>query len=230
MDRFARLELMYGRAAVERLQKSRVAVFGIGGVGGFAVEALARSGIGEITLIDGDTVDISNINRQIIALSSTLGMPKVDAMAARIADINPNCTVNALQLFFLPESKEPDFSHFDYVIDAVDTVTAKLEIISRAKAAGVPVISCMGTGNKQNPMGFEVADIEKTSVCPLARVMRIECKKRGLKGVKCVYSKEQPLPHEGDARLPASNPFTPTAAGLLIASEVIKDLMKEDIK
>lgn len=228
-ERFSRLSLMYGEDAVKRLAGCHVAVFGVGGVGGYVVEALARSGVGALTLVDGDTVAESNINRQIAALSSTLGKAKVQAVKERVLDINPACKVTALKLFFMPDTPEEeiDFSGLDYVADAVDTVTAKLEIIKRAKAARVPVISCMGAGNKQNPMGFEVADISKTSVCPLARVMRLECKKRGLTDVKCVFSKEPPLSHaaEGEKRLPASNSFTPPAAGLLLASEIIKELM-----
>ncbi len=225
-ERFARLSLMYGEDAVSRLSKCHVALFGVGGVGGAVCEALVRGGVGALTLIDGDAVDISNINRQIIATERSIGRAKVEIAAERVAQINPACEVRPLRLFFTPESGEPDFSQFDYVIDAIDTVTAKLEIIARAKAAGVPVISCMGTGNKQNPMGFIVADIAKTSVCPLARVMRLECRKRGLTDVKCVYSKEEP---SGNLqRIPASNSFTPPAAGLLLAAEVLKDLMKTE--
>lgn len=229
---FTRTAMLLGNDAMERLYSARVAVFGVGGVGGYTVEALARSGVGSIDLIDNDVVSESNINRQIIALHSTIGQYKVDAAKARIADINPDCTVTAHKLFFMPDTADLiDFSHFDYVVDAIDTVTGKIEIIMRAKAAGVPVISSMGAGNKLDPTAFEVADIYKTSVCPLARVMRREMKKRGVKSLKVVYSREEALRPENSGisqdsgkSVPGSSAFVPSAAGLIIASEVIKDI------
>ena len=208
-----------------------MAVFGVGGVGGYTVEALARSGVGALTLIDPDRVSESNINRQIVALSSTVGQYKTHAAKARVQDINPSCKVETLELFYLPESTDIDFSGFDYVVDAVDTVSAKLAIIQRAKEANIPVISAMGAGNKLDPTLFEVADIAKTSVCPLARVMRRELKKRGIEHVKVVYSKEEPLPakavdEQTGKAIPASIAFVPSVAGLILAGEVIKDLVK----
>ena len=231
-DQFSRTEMLIGTDAVKKLNNAKAAVFGVGGVGGFVCEALARAGIGEFDLIDNDTVSITNINRQIIALHSTVGKYKTAVMKERILDINPNAVVNIHNCFYLPENKDSfDFSKYDYVIDAVDTVTAKLSIIEEAKKAGVPVISSMGTGNKLNPTMLEVADISKTSVCPLAKVMRYELKKRGIKGVKVVYSKEVPLTpaFESDEMtskraVPGSVSFVPSAAGLIIASEVVKDL------
>ena len=224
-NQFTRTEMMLGKAAVERLNLTRVAVFGIGGVGGHAVEALARAGVGELHLFDSDTVSVTNINRQIIALHSTVGMQKVEVLKNRILDINPECQVFVHNQFFLPEnSKDFDFSIYDYVVDAVDTVTAKIEIIKKSKESNVPVISSMGTGNKLNPMGFKVSDISKTKVCPLARVMRNELKKRGISKVKCVYSEENPVIQ---TQTPASVAFVPPVAGLLIASEVVKDLCIE---
>ena len=223
-SQFSRTELLLGTDAIDKIKKSHIAIFGIGGVGGYAAEALARSGIGEFDLIDSDTVALSNLNRQIIALHSTINRPKVDVMKERILDINPSAKVNAIKCFYLPENKDDfDFSKYDYVIDAVDTVTAKLLIITQAKSAGVPVISCMGAGNKLNPAAFEVADIYKTSVCPLARVMRQECKKRSIKDLKVVYSKEKPVIKTDSA--PGSCSFVPSVAGLIIAGEVIKDLL-----
>ena len=223
---------------MERLRACRVAIFGIGGVGGYVAEALARSGISQLDLIDKDEVDPTNINRQIIALHSTIGRAKVDVMKERILDINPAAEVRAFRCFFLPETQSQfDFTQYDYVVDAVDTVTAKLELITQAKAAGTPIICSMGAGNKLDPTQFEVADISQTSVCPLARVMRQECKKRGLTGVKVVYSKEKPVvshPSTGSGTtttaatggkpVPASCAFVPSVAGLIIASQVIKDL------
>ena len=212
---------------MERLKKARVAVFGIGGVGGYVAEALARSGVFSLDLIDKDLVSLTNLNRQIVALHSTVGRPKVDVMKERILDINPQAQVHTYQCFYLPDTRDLfDFSQYDYVVDAVDTVTAKLELISQAKQSGVPIICSMGAGNKKNPAVFEVADISQTSVCPLARVMRQECKKRGLKNVKVVYSKEKPLNSGHEA--PASCAFVPSVAGLVIASEVIKDLVAPD--
>ncbi len=232
-EQFSRTEMLIGSAALEKLQNSKAAVFGIGGVGGFAAEALARAGIGHFELIDNDVVSITNLNRQIIALHSTIGRPKTEVMAERIKDINPEADVSVRNCFFLPENADEfDFSSYDYVVDAVDTVTAKLAIISQAKKAGVPVISSMGTGNKLSPAMLEVSDISKTSVCPLAKVMRYELKKRGIKDVKVVYSKEIPIKprfeasDSGERRaVPGSVSFVPSAAGLIIASEVIKDLI-----
>lgn len=213
---------------MQALSRSRVAVFGIGGVGGHVVEALARSGVGTLDIVDNDTVSPSNINRQIVALHSTIGQYKVDVMKSRILDINPNAIVNVHRCFYLPEtSSQFDFTQYDYVVDAIDTVTGKLALIKQAKDAGCKVISCMGAGNKLNPMMFEVTDISKTSVCPLARVMRQECKKRSIKGVKVLYSKEEPkrpVFTEGQEIVPGSTAFVPSVAGLIIASEVIKDL------
>lgn len=241
-DRFSRTELIFGEEAMNILAKSRVAVFGIGGVGGYTVEALARSGVGALDLIDDDKVCVTNINRQIIALSSTIGMYKVDAAAERIREINPDCEVNCRRMFFIPENADMiDFTQYDYIVDAIDTVTGKLEIIMQAEKSGVPVISSMGAGNKLDPTAFEVADIYSTSVCPLARAMRNQLKRRGIKKLKVVYSKEQPvIPHgeavedgsgETDMRTgsasrttPGSNAFVPSVAGLIIAGEVIKDL------
>lgn len=232
--RFSRTELLLGGDAMERLRNARVAVFGVGGVGGYVVEALARSGIGMLDLIDSDTVSESNINRQIIALGSTIGQYKVDAAKARIADINPDCKVTAHRMFFMPETADQlDFSQYDYIVDAIDTVTGKIEIIMRAKSAGVPVISSMGAGNKLDPTAFVVTDIYKTSICPLARVMRREMKKRGVDSLKVVYSTEQAIAprYSGETQpsgkpVPGSNAFVPSVAGLIIAGEVIKDLVK----
>ncbi len=228
-NRFSRTEALLGKAALERLAQCHVAIFGLGGVGSFAAEAIARGGVGRLTLIDGDVVDRTNLNRQLVALESTIGKSKAEVMAQRVRQINPMAEVEPMQLFFLPDTAEQvDFSAFDYVIDAVDMVTAKLLIIEKCHAVSVPVISCMGTGNKLNPMAFEVTEIEKTSVCPLAKVMRKELKQRGISGVKAVYSKEVPIQTglfsvEGRP-LPASISFVPPAAGLLLASEVIRTL------
>ncbi|MBR2106001.1 MAG: tRNA threonylcarbamoyladenosine dehydratase [Treponema sp.] len=223
-EQFSRTAQLLGNENVEKLFDKHVIVFGVGGVGGYVVEALARSGIGKISIVDNDVVNESNINRQIIALHSTVGMQKVEVLKNRILDINPKCQVFVHNQFFLPEnSNDFDFSIYDYVVDAVDTVTAKLEIIKKSKESNVPVISSMGTGNKLNPMGFKVSDISKTKVCPLARVMRNELKKRGISKVKCVYSEENPVIQ---TQTPASVAFVPSVAGLLIASEVIKDLVK----
>ncbi len=238
-EQFSRTELIFGSEAMNKLASSRVAVFGIGGVGGHVVEALARSGIGALDIIDNDTVALSNINRQIIATRSTVGEYKVDVAKRRIADISPDCKVNTYRTFFMPETADQfDFSQYDYVVDAIDTVTGKIEIIMRAKAAGVPVISSMGAGNKVDPTAFEVADIYKTSVCPLARVMRREMKKRGVKSLKVVYSKEEALTPLGTTSeekgfrrsIPGSNAFVPSVAGLIIAGEVIKDIIGFDRK
>ena len=237
-EQFSRIEVLIGSDAMDILQKAKVAVFGVGGVGGYAVEALARSGIGSFDLIDNDTVSVSNLNRQIIATVDTIGKPKVEVMRDRILSINPKAEVTIRQSFFLPEKKEEyNFSEYAYVVDAVDTVTAKIAIIQCSKEVGVPVISSMGTGNKLNPMELEVTDISKTSVCPLAKVMRKELKDRDIKNVKVVYSKEQPLvpkvaleevdPVARKRGTPGSTAFVPSVAGLIIASEIIKDLTKE---
>lgn len=228
-EQFSRTQLLYGAQSMEKLAASRVAVFGIGGVGGYVVEALARSGIGALDIIDNDQVCLSNINRQIIATHKTIGMYKVDAAEERIHDINPDCVVRAYKTFFLPETQNQfDFSQYDYVVDAIDTVTGKLAIIEKAKKAGVPVISSMGAGNKLHPSMFEVADIYKTEVCPLAKVMRRECKKRGIDSLKVVYSKEMPIkPSEksGERKVvPGSTAFVPSVVGLIIAGEVINDI------
>lgn len=232
MEFLSRTENLIGKAAVEKLRQSRVAVFGVGGVGGYVVEALARAGVGAIDLIDNDRVAPSNINRQIIALRSTLGEWKTSAAAKRVQDIDPDIIVREHRLFFLPETADEfDFSHIDYVVDAIDTVSGKIALIKKAKAANIPVISSMGTGNKLDPTRFEVADISKTSVCPLARVMRRELKKQGIEHVKTVYSKEEPIKTdeknaETGKSVPASISFVPSVAGLIIAGEVIKDLIK----
>ncbi len=225
--RFSRTENLIGAEGVQKLKAARVIVFGVGGVGGYTVEALARAGVGHITVVDNDTVSLSNINRQIIALSSTVGEKKTEVVKRRILDISPDCEVLALDLFFLPET-ELAFSSYDYVVDAVDTVSAKIEIIRRAKEAGVPVISCMGTGNKRSAQGFAVENISKTSVCPLARVMRRELKKRGIEHVKVVYSKEEPVSQtpSGEKPVPASISYVPPIAGLMMAGEVIQDVIK----
>ena len=227
---YERTELLLGSGAYETLSSKRVAVFGVGGVGGYTVEALARAGVGTLDLIDSDCVCLSNINRQIIATRKTLGMLKVDAAAERCRDINPDIKVNTYPVFFLPENTEDfDFSKYDYVVDAVDTVSAKIGIAQKAKELGVPAISSMGAGNKLHPELFEVADIYETSVCPLARVMRRELKKRGINSLKVVYSKEPPVetnaPVENGKKIPGSVSFVPSAAGLIIAGEVIKDLL-----
>ena len=234
-NQFERTELLLGAEAMERLRNSRVVIFGVGGVGGYVTEALARSGVGAFELVDRDVVSVTNLNRQIIATWKTIGRDKTEVMAERIADINQQAQVTLHKCFFLPETADQfDFSTYDYVVDAVDTVTAKIEIILRAQQAGVPVISSMGAGNKLDPSKFEVADIYKTSVDPLARVMRRELKKRGVRKLKVVYSKEEPMkplgvieadPEAGRKDVPGSSAFTPSAAGLLIASEVVKDLI-----
>lgn len=221
-DRFSRTKNLIGAEAVEGLSNASVAIFGIGGVGGFVTEALARSGIGHFLLVDSDTVDITNINRQIVALDSTVGKSKVQVMKSRILDINPDADVEIRECFYLPDNADEfDFSKYDYIVDAVDTVTAKINIISKAKECGVPVISAMGAGNKLDPTAFKVADISKTKVCPLAKVMRYELKKRGIKDVKVVYSEEDPVLK---LQIPASISFVPSVAGLIMAGEVIKDL------
>ncbi len=234
-ETFSRTERLLGPEAMTRLKSARVAVFGIGGVGGYAAEALARSGVGTLDLIDSDTVALSNINRQIIALRSTVGMLKVDAAKARILDINPEAAVNTWPVFYLPETAARfDFTRYDYIIDAVDTVAAKLSLAEAARDAGVPIISAMGAGNKLDPTAFEVADISKTTVCPLARVMRRELKKRGIHHLKVVYSREEPLSpapaetEEGRRSVPGSVAFVPPVVGLILAGEVIRDLAAAD--
>lgn len=224
-EQFERTARLLGEEAVGSLQGKRVAVFGIGGVGGYLCEALVRSGIGAFDLVDSDRVCESNINRQIIATHATVGQYKVDAMKERMLAINPEVKVEVYRTFFLPENAEDfPFDQYDYVADAVDTVTAKIAIIERAKRFNVPVISAMGAGNKLDPTAFRVADIEKTKVCPLAKVMRRELKNRGIKGVKVVYSEEMPVTPAGDARTPASIAFVPSVCGLVMAGEIIKDL------
>lgn len=247
LNQFSRTELLIGKEALERLSKAHVAVFGIGGVGGYVVEALVRSGIGAYDLIDDDKVCLTNLNRQIIATRDTIGRYKVEVMRERILSINPDAEVTTHRCFYLPENaRDFDFSSYDYVVDAVDTVTAKLEIVMRAKESNIPVISCMGVGNKLNPTQLEIADIYKTSVCPLAKVMRRELRKRGVDKLKVLYSKEEPITPLDDSEdtcrehcvcppgttrkctqrraIPGSISFVPSAAGLIIASEVVKDL------
>lgn len=242
MEQFVRTEMLLGADAMDKLKNAYVAVFGIGGVGGYVVEALARSGVGKFDLIDNDTVALSNINRQIIATHSTVGKYKVDVMKERILDINPKAEVNVYKCFYLPENADEfDFTKYSYIVDAIDTVTAKLELIVRAKAAGVSIISSMGTGNKLDPTQLEVTDIYKTSVCPLARVMRTELKKRGIQKLKVVYSKEQPMKvqkkdtekinSENTGRIkdvPGSVAFVPSVAGLIIAGVVMNDIKGEE--
>ena len=228
-EQLSRTELLIGEDGLEKLKNARVAVFGIGGVGGYVVEALARSGVGAFDLIDSDTVALSNLNRQIIATRDTIGKYKTEVMRERIHSICPDTKVEVHNCFYLPETRDQfDFSGYDYVVDAVDTVTAKIDLIMSAKAAGVPIISSMGAGNKMNPAMFEVADIHKTSVCPLAKVMRRELKKRGVDHLKVVYSKEEAIKRETEERkpVPGSIAFVPSAAGLIIASEVVKDLIE----
>ena len=227
---FSRTELLIGKEGIQKLNAAHIAIFGVGGVGGYTAEALARCGIGTLDLIDNDKISVSNINRQIYALESTIGRPKTDVAKERITDINPKATVNTHEIFFTPQT-EMDFSTYDYVVDAIDTVAGKLEIITRAKAAKIPVISSMGAGNKLNPTMFEVTDISKTSVCPLAKVMRQELKKRKIENVKVVYSKELPIKpnwqDEDNKRLPGSISFVPSVVGLIIASEVVKDIINK---
>ena len=251
LNQFSRTQLLYGKDSMQKLASSRVAVFGIGGVGGYVVEALARSGVGALDLIDDDRVCITNLNRQILATRKTVGKYKVDAAEERIREINPECEVRTYKTFYLPETQDQfDFHDYDYVVDAIDTVSGKLAIIENAKKAGVPVISSMGAGNKVDPAALEVADIYETSVCPLARVMRRECRKRGIDSLKVVYSRETPIrPLEdmsiscrqhcvcppGTARkctqrrdIPGSTAFVPSVAGLIIAAEVVRDLTQQE--
>lgn len=232
-NQFSRTAMLIGRDGVERLQKARVALFGVGGVGSFTAEALIRAGVGALDLYDNDTVCESNLNRQLIALHSTIGQYKVDAARSRLLDINPNAQIGAHRLFYLPENAaEVDLTAFDYIIDCIDTVKAKIDLAVRAEALNVPIIASMGTGNKLDPTAFEVTDIYKTSVCPLARVMRTELKKRGVKHLKVVYSREIPLTPITDEltdissrrATPGSISFCPSVAGLILAGEVIRDL------
>ena len=231
---FSRTAMLIGDEAVARLNHCKVAVFGLGGVGSFVVEALARSGVGHLVLIDSDKVCLTNLNRQLLALHSTIGRPKVDVMRERIHDINPRIVVETHQVFYLPETSEglldPDL---DYIVDAIDTVSAKIDLVVRAKAMGIPIISCMGAGNKLDPTRFEVADIYETSICPLSKVMRRELKKRQVDSLKVVYSKEEPIvldlqgtPVGHHKRVPGSIAFVPSVAGLIMAGEVIKDLIR----
>ncbi len=233
MNEFSRTALLIGEEKLNKLKASTVAVFGVGGVGGYVAEALARSGVGHIVLVDKDVVSLTNLNRQIIALHSTVGMPKAQVMAERIKDINSNAIVEVHNTFYLPETRnEFDFSKYDYVVDAIDTVTGKIGLVMQAEESGTPIICSMGAGNKLNPAAFEVSDIYSTSVCPLARVMRYELKKRGVKKLKVVYSKEKPITPNGNiddasGKNVGSVAFVPSVAGLIIASEVIKDLCQD---
>ena len=247
LNQFSRTQLLLGQEGMEKLYRARVAVFGIGGVGGYTVEALARSGVGTLDLIDDDKVCLTNLNRQIFATRKTVGQYKVDVAQQRILEINPKAVVHTYKTFYAPQTAEQfDFTQYDYVVDAIDTVTGKLELVEQAEKAGVPIISSMGAGNKMDPTAFEVADIYETSVCPLARVMRKELKKRGIKKLKVVYSKEPPMTPIDDMsiscrtncicppgterkctqrrQVPGSNAFVPSVVGLIIAGEVVKDL------
>lgn len=233
-EQFFRTEMLLGAAAMERLQKARVVVFGLGGVGGYVVEALARGGIGQLTLVDNDTVSVSNLNRQILATHSTVGLMKTEAARRRVLDINPDCVVRTYNVFYTPDTADQfDFREYDYIVDAIDTVTGKLQLVERANEAGVPIISCMGTGNKLDASAFQVADISKTAMCPLARVMRKELRKRGIKHLKVVYSQEETIFPKGweeeaaalgKRQIPGSVSFVPGAAGLILAGEVLKDI------
>ena len=236
IEQFSRTEILLGTEAMEKLYNARVAVFGIGGVGGYTVEALARCGVGALDLIDSDTVSVSNINRQILATHSTVGKLKVDVAKARVLDINPNCDVKTYPCFYLPDTADRfDFTQYDYIVDCIDTVTGKLQLVERAVAAGTPIICSMGTGNKLDPSAFQVADISKTTMCPLARIMRKELKKRGINHLKVVYSQEEALTPVGTEeecallgkrQIPGSTAFVPGTAGLILAGEVIKDIVK----
>lgn len=234
-ERFIRTEMLFGADAMERLKNSRVAVFGIGGVGGHTAEALVRGGIGKIHIIDNDTISITNINRQIIATTSTVGRYKVDVMRERLLDINPDLEIEVSKTFLLPETADEfDFTRYDYIVDAIDTVSGKIALIEKAKKENVPIISSMGTGNKLDPTKLEISYLEKTSVCPLARVMRIEMKKRGIKKVKVLYSTEEAIKplcttdeETNKRQIPGSTSFVPSCAGLIIAGEVLKELRVE---
>ena len=237
MNPFSRTQFLLGSDAMEKLKNARVAVFGLGGVGGYVVEALARSGVGALDLVDHDTISLTNTNRQILATRDTVGMDKAEAAAQRAKAINPDCDAKAIKTFYLPETAHQfDFTKYNYVVDAIDTVTGKLMLVQAAKDAGTPIISSMGTGNKLDPSAFQVEDISKTSMCPLARIMRKELKKRGINHLKVVYSQEEALtpavdPEElertGKRQIPGSLAFVPGAAGLILAGEVVRDLIKE---
>ena len=229
LNQFSRTELLIGKQGVEKLQKAKVAVFGIGGVGSFTVEGLARAGIGKFILVDNDTVALTNLNRQIIATHKTIDMPKVEVAKQRILEINPNAKVEIYQELFMPETQGIIDDSIDYIVDCVDTVAAKVELVMRANKLNIPIISCMGTGNKLDPTRFEVTDIFKTSVCPLAKVMRKELKTRGIKKLKVVYSKEEPIkPAEcTEEKVKAGSiSFVPSVAGLIVSGEVVKDIIK----
>ncbi|MBP3596958.1 MAG: tRNA threonylcarbamoyladenosine dehydratase [Clostridia bacterium] len=229
-EKFSRTELLIGKEGIEKLKNAKVAIFGIGGVGSYVVEGLARAGIGSFILIDNDNVSESNINRQIIATTKTVGMSKVEVAKKRILEINPEANIEIYQEFFMPETKGIIDSTITYIIDAIDTVTAKIELVQRANNLNIPIISCLGTGNKLDPTQFEITDIYKTSVCPLAKVMRKELKSRGVKKLKVLYSKEEPKKihnsNNTEKRVPASISFVPSVAGLIIAGEVVKDILK----
>ena len=230
-EQFSRTEMLIGKDGLEKIKKSKVAIFGIGGVGSYVVEALARVGVGNFILVDNDEVAISNLNRQIIATTKTIGMPKVEVAKQRILEINPEAKVETYQEFFMPETEGIIDESITYIVDAIDTITAKIELVLRANKLNIPIISSMGTGNKLDPTRFEVTDIYKTSVCPLAKVMRKELKQRGVKKLKVVYSKEEPIKLEKDETLkkqiPASISFVPSVAGLIIAGEVVKDIINK---
>lgn len=231
LNQFSRTEILISKENIEKLHNSKVAIFGIGGVGSFVVEGLVRSGIENFILVDNDTISLTNLNRQIIATTKTIGMPKVEVARDRILEINPNANIEIYKEFFMPDSREILNSSISYIIDAVDTVTSKIELVIRANKLNIPIISCMGTGNKLDPTKFEIADIYKTSVCPLAKVMRKELKARGINRLKVVYSKEEPIKlneiHQNEGRqVPGSISFVPSVAGLIIAGEVIKDIIK----
>lgn len=227
LNQFSRTELLIGKEGIEKLQKAKVAVFGIGGVGSFVVEGLARAGVGNFILVDNDKVSLTNLNRQIIATRKTIGKLKVEVARDRILEINPNANVEIYQEFFMPDSEEILDNTVNYIVDSVDTVTAKIELVIRANKLNIPLISSMGTGNKLDPTKFEVTDIYKTEVCPLAKVMRKELRTRGIKKLKVVYSKEEPIKpdREEQRQVPGSISFVPSVAGLIIAGEVIKDLI-----
>lgn len=226
-DYFLRTELMLGKNAMDKLKNSKVAIFGLGGVGSYAAEGIIRSGVGNIDIFDGDVFDVTNINRQLSATTKTIGLSKAKITKGRMLDINPNANINAYECFFCKENeKDYDFSKYSYIIDAIDTITSKILIIKKAKACSVPVISCMGTGNKMNPFAFEITDISKTSVCPVAKVMRRELKKLGITNLKVLYSKEKPLYKPKERKINASISFVPPVAGFILAGEVIKDLIK----
>ena len=232
LNQFSRTELLIGKQSLEKLKNSKVAIFGIGGVGSYVLEALARAGVGKFVLVDNDEVSISNINRQILATNKTVGMAKVEVAKNRILEINPQANVEVYKEFFMPETEGIIDNSVDYIVDAIDTVTAKIELVMRANKMNISIISCMGTGNKLDPTKFEVTDINKTSVCPLAKVMRKELKVRGIKKLKVLYSKEEPIKlnkvdEDGKKQVPGSISFVPSVAGLIIGGEVVKDLINE---